>query len=80
MDDPQNHVAVALLRPAHRADPVDPDLVQPDGALAVLVGIGLDGHRAEREGGADRIEGSFGDGDADHYKLRMMTTATDGGA
>jgi hypothetical protein len=32
-------------RPAHRAKPVDPDLIQPDQALAPLVGLGLDGHR-----------------------------------
>jgi hypothetical protein len=47
--DPQNGVAVALARPAHHPEPVDPDLLQPDGALAPLVVVGLDGHRAERE-------------------------------
>jgi hypothetical protein len=43
------HIAVALAGAAHRAEPVDPDLLQPDVALAALVGLGFDGHAAERE-------------------------------
>jgi hypothetical protein len=32
--DPQDDVAVAFARPAHGPEPIDPDLVQPDDALA----------------------------------------------
>jgi hypothetical protein len=46
--DPQNHLAVAFVRSLHRAEPVDPDLIQPDGALAPLGCLGLVGHRAQR--------------------------------
>jgi len=38
--DPQYDVAVVLPRSAHRAEPVDPDLIQPDGALAPFVVTG----------------------------------------
>jgi hypothetical protein len=41
--DSQDDVAVALARPPHGPEPVDPDLIQPDGPLAALVGLGLDG-------------------------------------
>jgi hypothetical protein len=34
---------IGLARLAHRAKPVDPDLFQPDSALALLGGRGLDG-------------------------------------
>ena len=38
-DEPHNDVAIALLRPPHGREPVDPDLLQPDRALAALVGL-----------------------------------------
>src|SRR5208337_3587349 len=41
LDQPQDDIAIGLARSAHRAEPVDPDLLQPDGALAPLVGLGL---------------------------------------
>jgi hypothetical protein len=39
------------------SEPVDPDLVQPHGALALFVEVRFDRHAAEREAGADRVMG-----------------------
>ncbi len=64
--DPQDHLAVALVRPPHRPEPIRHRVLKPDQALAVLVGLGFDGHAAERERGADRVVRGGGDGDADH--------------
>jgi hypothetical protein len=40
LDDPQKGVAVALTRPAHRAEPIRHRVLKSDGALAALVGLG----------------------------------------
>ena len=63
--DPQNGVAVALARSAHRPELVDQDLLQPDGALALFVEVRLDGYAAERERPGYRLERLDGDGDAE---------------
>jgi hypothetical protein len=63
---PQDHVAVALAQPAHRAQAVDDRRVEPDEPLAVGVDLRLDPDRAQRQGGGDRPEGGLRDGDADH--------------
>src|SRR5271166_2407834 len=71
LDQPENGVAVALARPAHRAEPVDPDLLQPGRALTPLVVVRLDGHRAERERPGNRLERLDADRNADHPSPRF---------
>ena len=47
---------MGFLRTAHRPEPVDHSGVQPHVPLAALVGLRLDGHAAERQGGGDGLE------------------------
>jgi hypothetical protein len=49
--DPQDHVAVAFARPAHRPQTGDDGMVEPDQAFAALVGCVLVADAAERERG-----------------------------
>jgi hypothetical protein len=51
-DDPQNYIAVALA--------------EPDELLALLVGLVLEAHAAERERPGDSLERGLADRDADH--------------
>jgi hypothetical protein len=64
--NPQYDVAVALAWPAHRAEPIDPDVLEPDGALGLVGDLGFDAHGTERERLGDRLEGGGGYGVADH--------------
>ena len=64
-DQPQDDVASSFLRP-RIAPSRSTQILQPDVALAPLVGLVLDGHAAERERGEYRVEGGGGDRDADH--------------
>jgi hypothetical protein len=58
--DPQDDVAVALVGAPHRPEPMHHRFLKPDQALAPLVGLGLDGHAADRERGGNRLEGFQG--------------------
>src|SRR5271166_158768 len=71
---PENDVAIGLARSAHRAEPVHPDLLQPDVAFAPLVGLGLVAHAAERERPGYRLERLDGDGDPDHGRAALNGT------
>jgi hypothetical protein len=62
--EPENGFRIGL-RPAHRAVPIRHRVHKPDVALAPLVGFGLVGDRAQREGGGYGVEGGGRDGDAD---------------
>ena len=50
--------------------------LQPDAALALRVGLRLDGHVADRKRRADRLVGGGRDGDADHDRRDFRTPAT----
>ena len=49
LDQLEDDIAVALSRPAHGAQPVDHGGVEPDQAIALLVGRVLEADVAERE-------------------------------
>jgi hypothetical protein len=70
--DPQDDVAAAFARASHRAEPIRHRVLNPDGALAALVGLVLVAHRAKRERpgyGLERLGG-----DADHAAQRLIGT------
>jgi hypothetical protein len=46
--------------PPSRPEPIHHRGLQPDQALATLIGLGLDGHAAERERPGNRLEGNSG--------------------
>jgi hypothetical protein len=48
LDQPQDHVAVALAGAAHEAQSVERPIVEPNLPLALFIGLGLDRDRAER--------------------------------
>jgi hypothetical protein len=48
LDEAQNDVAIALASAAQGAQFVEDVGLEPDEALAVLVGVALEAHRAER--------------------------------
>ena len=50
-------MAVALARPAQRAEPVDGPLVEPDEMVAVVVALRLIADAAKGESGGYRVEG-----------------------
>jgi hypothetical protein len=85
---PAGSHAVALPRTAHGPESIDHCRLKPDVALARVVGFVLIAHAAERERGADRIEGGLADRDADgafdgnvcyfvgfHYRFGTCTSA-----
>jgi hypothetical protein len=63
---PNDHAAVAVGRSAHGGQPVDHRGIEPDQSAAILVGLVLVPHRAERERSRDGVVRLDGDGDADH--------------
>ena len=77
---PQNDVAVALARPAHRAEPIHHRGLNPDQALTPLVGLALVAHAAERERPGNRLERLDADGDADHGAHQSSGGGGGGGA
>ena len=48
-------------------------MLQPDEALAALVGVGFVANAAQRQGGGYRLERLSGDGDADNAALSSGT-------
>jgi hypothetical protein len=62
--------------PAHGPEPIDHVRLQPDQALAALVGLVLVADRAERERCGYRLEGGLGDGDLDHGRFRRVLMDT----
>jgi hypothetical protein len=61
--DPQDDVAVAFARPAHRAE--SHRVLKPDQPLALVVGLVIIVHAAEGGRGANRLERLDADRDAD---------------
>jgi hypothetical protein len=60
LEEPQNNVAVALAGPTGGAELVHNTLIKPNHTLALLVGLRLEGDRAEGKRGDDRTEGGGG--------------------
>jgi hypothetical protein len=48
---PDDHVAVALSRPAHGPEPVGRGVIEINHALALLVRLALEGHSTKRQRG-----------------------------
>jgi hypothetical protein len=59
LDQPQNGVGKRFAVAAHGAQLVGHGMVEPDQALAALVGLVLEADAAEREVGRNGVEGAW---------------------
>jgi hypothetical protein len=70
--DTYDSVAKRLARRSHRAEPIRNSGIEPNQALAALVGLVLVTDAAEREGPGYRLERLGADRDPDQFEWRML--------